>query len=223
MALPLIVNNPRPIIISLLGILQLITLYIVAILTEEKLYIWLLVPLAIEIAIIVSPFYFIPKFLRWRDIEAVGTFLRMMRDIAVSNTPKDDIRCSIFRPSLFKRRLIEAVICTKDGLEKRKNKYMNVSQGVAGRAYRLRQTTYVPIIGDWKSQLMDNFGFSEREVNRFKSDRKSYLSIPILKRGEEQEVEAVAVVSFDSTSDGTFTDDVIVKIEWVAAYIVNII
>ena len=122
MALPFIINDPRPLITILLSLVQVILLYTVAILTQEKLYIWLLVPLAAEIILISFPFYFIPKFLRWRDMEAIGTFLRMMRDMAISVAPNDDIRCSIFRPSLFKRRLIEAAIYTKDGLEKRKNK-----------------------------------------------------------------------------------------------------
>lgn len=221
---PFLNADPRPLITFLAGLFQLGLVYTVSILTEEKLYRWLLIPAAIQIAILGIPIYILPKLLRWRDTPAIEAFVRMMRDPVAEVAPNADVRCAIFRPSLFKKSLIEVVIYTTAGLERRKNKYMTVHQGVAGMAYRTKQTSYVPIqAGNWKTRLMNDLGFTEREVMRFKPDRGSYLSIPVLKRVSEQEVEVLAVVSLDSSSDGTFTPAMIAEIERVATYIAGIL
>ena len=215
--------DQRPLITILTGIFHLIMVYTAAILTQEKLYYWLVAPGVIEIAVIALPVYVLPKFLRWRETTSIGAFMRMMRDLVAQEAPNDDVRCAIFRPSLFRKRLIEAAICTSAGIERRQNKYMRISQGVAGIAYRTQKTSYIPIVGNWQEQMMRNLGFTEQEVRRFKPDRKSYLSIPILKRGRQQAVEVLAVASLDSNSDGTFTEKMITDIERVASYISDII
>lgn len=221
---PFLNSDPRPFITFFVAVFQLGIVYTVAILTEEKLYYWLLVPAVIEITIIALPIYVLPKVLRWRATPTIGTFLRMMRDLVAELAPNDDVRCALFRLSLFKKRVIEVLICTEDGLERRKNKYMTVHQGVAGMAYRTQKTTYIPIqTGNWKTQLMGNLGFTEREVKRFKPDRGSYLSIPIRKRVDQQEVEVLGVICLDSNNDATFTPEMIIEIERVAAYMADVI
>jgi hypothetical protein len=147
----------------------------------------------------------------------------MIRDPIAQTAPNDDVRCSIFRPSLFRKRLIEIVMCTGAGLETRKNVYMRVSQGVAGIAFRTQKTSYIPIQGDWKSQLMRDLGFTERELNRFQDDRKCYLNVPVLKRGRRQEIEVLAVVSLDSISDATFTQEMINVVDRIVPYIADVI
>jgi len=67
---------------------------------------------------------------------------------------------------------------------------------------------------------MKSFGFTEKDLGRFQSDRKSYLCIPALKRGDQK---VLAVVSFDSNSDGTFTPDMIKEIERITSYISDVI
>jgi hypothetical protein len=221
---PLINADPRPAITLITAIVQIGATYTATMLIHEKLYGWLLIPAALQISTIIIPIYILPKFLRWRDTPAIETFLRMMRDPVASAAPQDDVRCSIFRPSLFKKRLIEVVLLTAEGLERRKNKYMTVHQGTAGRAYRSKLTIYIPIqAGNWATRLMHDLGFTQQELSRFRPDRGSYLSVPVLKRTGGQAEEVVAVVSFDSNSNATFTPAMIEEIERTAAYIALVI
>jgi hypothetical protein len=219
-------QDPRHIAVVLLSVLQLATVYSVAILTEKELFWWLAVPAGVEIAIVALPVYVLPRLLRWRNIQAIGVFLQMIRDPIEQVAPDDDVRCSIFKPSLRRKRLIEVAICTKAGLATRKNKYMSIYQGVAGRAFREKSMSYVPIqAGNWRTHLMRDLGFTEQELTarKFRSDRQSYLGIPILKRGADQEVEVLAVVCLDSKNVATFTEQMIAEIEKVTPYIADIL
>jgi putative methionine-R-sulfoxide reductase with GAF domain len=106
-------------------------------------------------------------------------------------------------------------MATEDGEQQRKHRVrMNVSQGGAGRAYRTGQLCYAPITEDWRTQLMTEFGFTDKDLSRFQSDRKSYLCVPIF--GEHARV--MAVLSFDSKHADTFNTDRIARIEFLAPY-----
>ena len=85
---------------------------------------------------------------------------------------------------------------------------------VAGRAYRTRLLCYVPVTDDWHVQLMTELGFTANELSRYRTDRNSYLCVPIL--GEHAKV--VAILSFDSKYPDTFNSDRIAWIEYMAPY-----
>jgi GAF domain len=190
-------------------LLQIGTGYAASILIRHELYIWLLVPAAL--VILVNVFGTLPW---WTNPTTVSVLLRVIREI-VRASSDDDMRVAIFRPTLFRRSLVEVAISTAGGEYQRKTRVrMKVSQGVAGRAYRTKQLCYVPVTGDWHVQLMTEFGFTPQELSGFRSDRKSYLCIPILAEHEK----VVAVLSFDSKYPDTFNTDRIAWIEYMAPY-----
>lgn len=184
--------------------------YAASILIRNELYIWLLVPLGV--LILLSWVATLPW---WMRPGTLSILLRLARD-SVGVAADEDVRCAIFRPTLFKKSLVEVAIATESGEQQRKDRVkMKVSQGVAGRAYRTAKLCCVPITEDWDDQLMTELGFTARELARFRSDRKSYLCIPIL--GEHEKV--LAVLSLDSKQPDTFNTDRIERIEYIATYI----
>jgi hypothetical protein len=190
-------------------LLQVGTGYAASILIRNELYWWLLAPAAI--VVLLSVFVNLPW---WTKPATVSVLLRMVRDV-IRAPPDDDVRVAIFRPTLFRRNLVEVVMATAGGEYQRKDRArMKVSQGVAGRVYRTRQLCYVPITGDWHVQLMTEFGFTSKELSEFRSDRKSYLCVPILREHDK----VVAVLSFDSKYPDTFNTDRIAWIEYMAPY-----
>jgi hypothetical protein len=183
--------------------------YAASILIRNDFYIWLIVTAAFVVLLnllVTIPWWMNP----WR----VRILLRMIREV-VGARPEEDVRCALFRPTLFGKSLIEVLMATEDGEHRRTHRvWMKVSQGVAGRAYRTSQICYIPITGDWQNHLMTDFGFTSKELSRFRSDRKSYLCVPIL--GEHGKVRAI--LSFDSKYADTFTSDRILQIESLAPY-----
>jgi hypothetical protein len=191
-------------------LLQVGTGYAASILIRNELYLWLIAP---AIAVILLNFFVTLPW--WTKPSTVSVFLRMLREI-IGAQPGEDVRCAIFRPSLFCKSLVEVVMVTVDGKQQRRRRVrMKVSQGVAGRAYRTKELCYVPITADWGSQLMTEFGFTDREILKFDPNRRSYLCIPIL--GEQRQV--VAILSFDSKNADTFTPDNIQRVEFFAPYL----
>jgi putative methionine-R-sulfoxide reductase with GAF domain len=190
-------------------LLQVETGYAASILLRNDLYLWLLVP-----AIIVILLNVLVTLPWWTKPTTVSVLLRIVRDV-IRPPADDDVRCTIFRPMLFRRSLVEVVMATAAGEQKRKNRTrMKISQGVAGRAYRTGQLCFVPITRNGYNQFMIEFGFTNRELSKFQSDRKSYLCIPIF--GEHRKV--IAILSFDSKHPDTFTSDRIGWMEYMAPY-----
>jgi hypothetical protein len=190
-------------------LLQVGTGYAASILIRNELYWWLLAPAAIVVLLSV-----LVTFPWWTKPAAVSVLLRIVREIL--RLPTDhDVRCAIFQPTLFRKHLVEVVMLTEKGQQRRGDRaWMKVSQGVAGRAYRTSNLCFVPIIGDWRVHLMTEFGFTSQELSRFSNDRKSYLCIPIL--GEHGKVRAI--LSFDSKQPDTFYPQHITYIESMAPY-----
>lgn len=178
-------------------------------LIRNELYWWLIIP-----AVVVVLGHIIAMRPWWMKPATVSTLLRVVRDM-LNLSPDEDVRCAIFRPTVFRKELVEVVMATEGGEQQRKNRVrMKISQGEAGRAYRTGQLCYVPITGDWRTQLMTEFGFTDREISKFRSDRKSYLCVPIL--GEHDKV--LAVLSFDSKYPDSFTPDRVERIDYMASY-----
>jgi hypothetical protein len=188
--------------------------YAASILIRNDLYLWLIAPAAV--VILLNFFGTLPW---WTKPAGVSVLLRVVRDM-IGRSADEDIRCALFRPTLFGRALVEVVIATEAGEQQRKHRVrMKVSQGVAGRAYRTSQLCFVPITGDWRTQLMTEFGFTEKELSGFQSDRRSYLCVPIL--GEHGKVRAI--LSLDSKTPDAFNSECIEWIEFMAPYFSSVI
>lgn len=197
----------------ILSILHLATAYSAGILTHEKLYYWLIIP-----AIVEDILFFIPSVLWLKNTKSIRTFLHMIQNEITQSAPDDDVRCALFRPSIFKKRLFEVLRITEDGIANR-SAYMTITQGVAGMAYRNKRTCYVPIAREWQEQLMTDLGFTDKDLVRFQSDRKSYVGIPVRRGGNQ----VIAILSLDSNSSNTFTPDMIERVESIARYLTEAI
>jgi hypothetical protein len=147
---------------------------------HKDLYYLLAIPIATE-----SALYFLPKLLWMKNPKHIGVFLRLITEPIIEKLPDADIRCALFRTSLYERQLFEVARYTARGIiEKGRKSYMNVSQGVAGRAYRTRKTCHVTNIedGQWEDMFMENLGFTKEDLGRFANDRKCYLCVPCRKK-----------------------------------------
>lgn len=175
---------------------------------REQKYIWLLVPGGVAVGL---PFF---NYLvdRRRSLS-----LLLVKIHASLKTPIEaDLRCTLLkrgwfrRGGLFRRRMLVEVCRHPPAPERRSKTRMLISQGVAGRCYRIKQQCSVPIVAeDLKTLLVRDFGFTEREAKRFKQDRKSYLCVPIL----SPKAGVLAVLSLDSSKLDTFTAERIAKVE----------
>jgi putative methionine-R-sulfoxide reductase with GAF domain len=115
---------------------------------------------------------------------------------------------------------LEVICYTAKGSIKRRN-YMKVSQGVAGRAYRMRKTCYVTEIedGQWKATLMSDLGFTDKELGRFAEERKCYLCVPILGKNDK----VLAIISLDAKIPNAFTLRAVQRVEKTAACMEDIL
>jgi GAF domain len=183
--------------------------YAASILIRNELYLWLFAPAVI--VVLLNVLVTLPW---WTKPAAATVLLRVVRETL--SLPRDhDVRCAIFRPTLFGKHLVEVVMVTQTGEQRRRARaWMKVSQGVAGRVYRTSAQCLVPITGDWRTHLMTEFGFTSQELSRFNDDRKSYLCVPIL--GDHGKVKAV--LSFDSKEPDTFYPQHLTYIESMAPY-----
>jgi hypothetical protein len=129
------------------------------------------------------------------------------------NIPSDaGLRCAILRCCLIRRKMLIQQARYANPPEQRPKTRMQITQGVAGRCYRLHELNgngsspvecLVPVVTDLMTLLVKDLGFTKQEAQQFKQDRMSYLCLPV----PNYTGKILAILSLDSSKPDTFTED----------------
>ncbi len=104
----------------------------------------------------------------------------------IEHLPTKDVRCTLWVPHPKKEELLIQLInyIPHDG---GKNRTLHVSKGITGFCYRTRKQK-LEILDDishketekFKIRLVEKWGFSYKDVENLKTDRRGYFAIPII-------------------------------------------
>lgn len=153
-------------------------------------------------------FYVVRQVLLLNDLSTYRNRIRGILESAcyVSglNDPKLDVRVTMYVRSGFNQQVLSPLFGYLPGDARHRLRRIHASKGIVGLCFRTGriQRWVVQSPANLKEDLIEHWGFSERDAEHRQLDRRSYLALPVLDRDEHPK----AVVYFDSSSTDAFSD-----------------
>jgi len=120
-----------------------------------------------------------------------------------------DVRLTLLIPSYLGKCFIQRIRITDRGSERTYGLWkIGINQGVAGKCFKSRSIVKFIVEGNFVESMISSLGFSEKQAIKFVRDRRSYLCVPIMRNNK-----VLGILSFDSNSKTTFSDDKVELIE----------
>ncbi len=174
----------------------------VTVLGELRLFWWLSIPALGMVALL---FWDVVETTRQREECVLRLLLQVLFD-QLEVPEEDDARCTLLVPVGRKEVVLKQKARYMPSGDKPSKSSMKISQGVAGKCYRMKQLCYM-MIDDFTTTMIEDLGFLEEEARRFKQNRGMYVCIPIT----DNTNEVIGIISLDSNKRDTFTDEVMDK------------
>ncbi len=155
-------------------VVNVIASVFVGILTNEKMWWQLCLPVATMLVWNIYAFVRLPR----ARLELV---LRIVYDY-MEAAPEDEVRCAFLRPVRPRfRKAIVKVTSYQNGKFDHTRRVIREGIGTAGRAFSTRKEVVLPDVqGEFQDVMTRDWGFTQAEAQKLRQDRKSYMSVPFL-------------------------------------------
>jgi len=154
-------------------------------------------------------FYIIRQVLLLDDLSSYRNRIRGILEsacyVAGLNDAQFDVRITMYVRAVFRKQYLRPLFRYLPGDRSSRLRSIHVSKGIVGLCFRTgrNQRWVVEDPANLKQDLIEHWGFSERDAEHRQLDRRSYLALPVL----DKDANVKAVVYLDSSSVACFPDE----------------